>query len=90
MLSRYRVLQQQRGGRGGFSVVSSPANSLGLPLERIDASFAKPRSDSFAYDGILGGSVSQKDVFETTTRPLLPSVLMGVNSTVFVYGQTGR
>ena len=45
------------------------------------------RPDRFSYDGVLGGDVSQQQVYDECVGPLIPSVLTGVNATVLAYGQ---
>lgn len=47
------------------------------------------RPDRFSFDGLLGASASQQEVYETCVAPLVPSVLDGVNATVLAFGQTG-
>ena len=37
-----------------------------------------------------GLSVSQKQLYDKTTRPLIGDVLQGFNATVFAYGPTGN
>ena len=51
----------------------------------------KPRvkDQTFAFDRIFDQNTSQGEVYESTTRNLLDSVLDGYNATVFAYGATG-
>ncbi|QGN15685.1 hypothetical protein FIM1_2378 [Kluyveromyces marxianus] len=43
----------------------------------------------FIFDKIFDTDVTQQEVYQNTTRPLLDSVLDGYNGTVFAYGATG-
>lgn len=43
----------------------------------------------FVFDNVCGQSATNKDVFETTTKDMLASLMEGYNCSVFVYGATG-
>lgn len=47
------------------------------------------REHRFVFDKLFDMLASQDDIFNSTTRPLLDSVLDGYNATVFAYGATG-
>ena len=47
------------------------------------------KDQTFGFDRIFDENVTQGDVYEATTRPLLDNVLDGYNATVFAYGATG-
>lgn len=47
------------------------------------------REHKFVFDRLFDEDASQNDVYQSTTRPLLDSVLDGYNATVFAYGATG-
>lgn len=47
------------------------------------------REHRFVFDRLFDQNTSQDEVFNSTTRPLLDSVLDGYNATVFAYGATG-
>ncbi|GAB1211448.1 hypothetical protein ATERTT37_000563 [Aspergillus terreus] len=47
------------------------------------------KDQTFAFDRIFDQNASQGEVYESTTRTLLDSVLDGYNATVFAYGATG-
>lgn len=58
----------------------------------VDKSSVIIKSDpprSFAFDGVLGESSTQQDVFESLGRMVGSSCLAGYNGSVYVYGQTG-
>ncbi|CAG5058509.1 unnamed protein product [Parnassius apollo] len=43
----------------------------------------------FVFDHVCGHKSTNKDVFETTTKEILVSLMEGYNCSVFVYGATG-
>uniref|UniRef100_A0A1I7TJI6 Kinesin-like protein n=1 Tax=Caenorhabditis tropicalis TaxID=1561998 RepID=A0A1I7TJI6_9PELO len=43
----------------------------------------------FEFDATFGAVSNQEDVHETTTGPIVDSVVQGYNATVFAYGATG-
>ena len=47
------------------------------------------KDQTFGFDRIFDENTTQGDVYESTTRALLDSVLDGYNATVFAYGATG-
>lgn len=47
------------------------------------------KDQTFAFDRIFDQNANQGEVYESTTRSLLDSVLDGYNATVFAYGATG-
>lgn len=47
------------------------------------------KDQTFCFDRIYDQNASQGEVYESTTRGLLDSVLDGYNATVFAYGATG-
>ena len=47
------------------------------------------KDQTFGFDRIFDENASQDDVYSSTTKPLLDSVLGGYNATVFAYGATG-
>ncbi len=47
------------------------------------------REHRFVFDKLFDEDVEQQEVYESTTKPLLDTVLEGFNSTVFAYGATG-
>ncbi|KAF2875862.1 P-loop containing nucleoside triphosphate hydrolase protein [Massariosphaeria phaeospora] len=64
------------------------------PVQRFSRSLIGPsgkrvKDQTFAFDRVFDESTTQGDVYESTTKPLLDSVLDGYNATVFAYGATG-
>jgi kinesin family protein 18/19 len=63
------------------------------PVQKFSRSLVptgkKVKDQVFAFDRIFDDKVSQVEVYEGTTKPLLDSVMDGYNATVFAYGATG-
>ncbi|KAJ4299721.1 tubulin-dependent ATPase kip3 [Kalmusia sp. IMI 367209] len=63
------------------------------PVQRFSRSVLpqgkRVKDQTFAFDRVFDENTSQGDVYESTTKPLLDSVLDGYNATVFAYGATG-
>ena len=68
---------EERGGAGGGARKRRPFLSK------------KYKDLRFAFDRIFDETSSQREVFETTTKPILDGLLDGVNCSVFAYGATG-
>ena len=49
----------------------------------------RSKDQTFGFDRVFDENTSQGEVYESTTRNLLDSVLDGYNATVFAYGATG-
>ena len=49
----------------------------------------RSKDQTFGFDRVFDENTTQGDVYESTTRTLLDSVLDGYNATVFAYGATG-
>ena len=47
------------------------------------------KDQTFVFDRVFDDNTTQGDVYESTTRNLLDSVMDGYNATVFAYGATG-
>ncbi|KDO28873.1 hypothetical protein SPRG_05744 [Saprolegnia parasitica CBS 223.65] len=43
----------------------------------------------FKFDGLIGMTAKQEEVFDRIGRPCVENALSGFNSTIFAYGQTG-
>ncbi len=43
----------------------------------------------YNFDTVFSPSASQREVFDSTLKPVIKEVLFGYESTVFAYGQTG-
>jgi len=63
------------------------------PVQRFSKSVfpqgKRVKDQTFMFDKVFDENTSQNDVYESTTKGLLDSVLDGFNATVFAYGATG-
>jgi kinesin family protein 18/19 len=63
------------------------------PIQRFSRSVVpqgkRVKDQAFMFDRVFDDNTTQNDVYESTTRGLLDSVLDGFNATVFAYGATG-
>lgn len=63
------------------------------PVQRFSRSVVpngkKVKDQVFAFDRVFDDNITQSEVYESTTKNLLDSVLDGYNATVFAYGATG-
>ena len=75
---------------GGYSCIAK------IDLSNATISITDPRPDSlgdpqkvFTFDSVFNEHVPQIDIYNTTARHIVDSVLEGYNGTIFAYGQTG-
>ncbi|XP_041859765.1 kinesin-like protein KIF3B [Melanotaenia boesemani] len=62
----------------GQIIVRNPREASAAELPKI-----------FTFDSVYDWNSKQIDLYDETFRPLVDSVLMGFNGTIFAYGQTG-
>lgn len=91
---------QPRGIRKIIDVVDDrmlifdpPETNPLVQMQRKAFPNAKPssriREHRFVFDKLFDMETTQADVYESTAKPLLDSILNGFNATVFAYGATG-
>ncbi|KAI9755787.1 MAG: hypothetical protein M4579_004150 [Chaenotheca gracillima] len=63
------------------------------PMQRFSRSVVptsrRVKDQTFAFDKVFDENTTQGDVYDSTTKNLLDSVMDGFNATVFAYGATG-
>lgn len=64
------------------------------PIQRFSRSVVpnmgkRVKDQQFAFDRVFDENTTQAEVYESTTRGLMDSVMEGYNATVFAYGATG-
>jgi hypothetical protein len=74
---RVRPLTSQEIGQGGKSVLKVTAPEIRLGERR------------FTYDAVFDDDVTQQDLYQQVSAPLLTSFVDGYNATIMAYGQTG-
>ena len=63
-------------------IVSSDPNTINKKTNLI-------KEHQFFFDYVFGPSSTQEEVYQNTTKKLLPGIIDGLNATVFAYGATG-
>ena len=63
-------------------IVSSDPNSMNKKTNLI-------KEHQFFFDYVFSQSSTQEEVYQNTTKQLLPGIIDGFNATVFAYGATG-
>ncbi|KAJ3207036.1 Kinesin-like protein kif3a [Dinochytrium kinnereticum] len=70
-----------------------PSGKQSKSLQQASVSILDPKNQdppkSFTFDSVFDWNCRQLDVYNTTARPIVESVLNGYNGTIFAYGQTG-
>ena len=84
---RLRPLNEREKKHGTLPVVS--ASTADRKVTVIKGTGSRQVKSSYKFDNIFTAFSSQEDVFEATLKPVIRDVLMGFESTVFAYGQTG-
>ncbi|KAL9072954.1 MAG: hypothetical protein Q9157_004905, partial [Trypethelium eluteriae] len=87
----------QKGLRSIIKVVDEKCLVFDPPEDNPVQKFSKSivpqgkrvKDQTFGFDRVFDDNTSQGDVYDSTTKSLLDSVLDGYNATVFAYGATG-
>jgi Kinesin motor domain len=80
-------LNDREKKHGTLPVVSASTNDKTVTV--IKGSGNRQAKTSYKFDNVFTAFSSQEEVFEATLQPVIRDVLMGFESTVFAYGQTG-
>ncbi|KAI8794146.1 kinesin protein KIF19 [Biomphalaria glabrata] len=91
---RIRPMAQDEILQGANPAAYKVENNMVVLLDPADDSddilrANRSREKQYVFDSIFDGTCSQKDVYEETTKFLIPNVTSGYNATVFAYGPTG-
>ncbi|KAH9504088.1 Kinesin-like protein kif19 [Bulinus truncatus] len=91
---RIRPMAQDEILQGANPAAYKVENNMVVLLDPADDSddilrANRSREKQFVFDCIFDGTCTQKDVYEETTKFLIPNVTSGYNATVFAYGPTG-
>ncbi|KAM4031532.1 kinesin-like protein KIF3B isoform 1-T2 [Anomaloglossus baeobatrachus] len=73
----------------GFDKVVDVDVKLGQVAVRIQKGASNELPKTFTFDAVYDGNSKQVELYDETFRPLVDSVLLGFNGTIFAYGQTG-
>jgi Kinesin motor domain len=84
---RLRPLNDKEKKHGTLPVVSASTNDKTVTV--IKGSGSRQVKTSYKFDHVFTAFSTQEEVFQATLQPVIRDVLMGFESTVFAYGQTG-
>ncbi|CAH2303052.1 kinesin KIF3B [Pelobates cultripes] len=73
----------------GFEKVVNVDVKLGQVSVKITKGSANELPKTFTFDAVYDSNSKQVELYDETFRPLVDSVLLGFNGTIFAYGQTG-
>uniref|UniRef100_A0A8C5PVY2 Kinesin-like protein n=1 Tax=Leptobrachium leishanense TaxID=445787 RepID=A0A8C5PVY2_9ANUR len=73
----------------GFERVVDVDVKLGQVWVKINKGAGHELPKSFTFDAVYDSNSKQVELYDETFRPLVDSVLLGFNGTIFAYGQTG-
>jgi hypothetical protein len=76
---RIRPLTSQEAGEGGNSVLAVQQQQYGQQQQQQEIRLGQRR---FTYDAVFDSDVSQHDLYQSVSAPLLTSFLDGYNATV--------
>ncbi|KAI1897691.1 hypothetical protein AGOR_G00085890 [Albula goreensis] len=85
---RCRPLNRKEEATGYESIVDMDVK-LGQVALRNPKAPSGELLKTFTFDAVYDASSKQSDLYDETVRPLIDSVLLGFNGTIFAYGQTG-
>ena len=81
---RFRPVSRLEVAAGGQEVVQYAPDGQGVTLAHPESG----RSTGFAFQHVFPGGVTQAGVYAAAGKPVLESILAGVNACVMCYGQT--
>eukprot|EP00754_Rhynchopus_humris_P037064 Rhum_TRINITY_DN19165_c0_g1::Rhum_TRINITY_DN19165_c0_g1_i1::g.169366::m.169366 len=84
VLVRCRPLSQKEKDSGYRSSVDLDLTDSSVTVRHVCGD-----PDRWTFDGVVGASFSQKDIFSTYIVPMIESTMEGFNATIFAYGQSG-
>lgn len=85
---RLRPLNEREKKHGTLPVISASTNDKTVTVLR--GTGGRQARSQYKYDEIYTAFSTQSEVFEGTLKPVIKDVMMGYESTVFAYGQTGK
>ncbi|XP_038659317.1 kinesin-like protein KIF3B isoform X1 [Scyliorhinus canicula] len=74
---------------GGYGKVVDIDAKLGQILVKNPKAGPSELPKTFTFDAVYDYNSKQVELYDETFRPLVESVLLGFNGTIFAYGQTG-
>ncbi|RKO90944.1 P-loop containing nucleoside triphosphate hydrolase protein, partial [Blyttiomyces helicus] len=80
--------KEKAAGHSNIVNIDKSAATVSITDPRTSNAGADPPK-TFTFDSVFDWTCTQTDVYNTTARPIVESVLAGYNGTIFAYGQTG-
>ncbi|XP_072371071.1 kinesin-like protein KIF3B isoform X2 [Scyliorhinus torazame] len=74
---------------GGYGRIVDIDAKLGQILVKTPKAGPSELPKTFTFDAVYDYNSKQVELYDETFRPLVESVLLGFNGTIFAYGQTG-
>lgn len=87
VIVRCRPFSQKEAQEGHSNIVTIDKKSATVMVNDPKTKSESPKQ--FTFDSVFDMESTQLDVYNTTARPIVESVLDGYNGTIFAYGQTG-
>lgn len=85
---RCRPMSEREIGEGYERIVELNSNSGVVTLHNRKGGDVEAVKQ-YTFDAVYDWNSKQMDLYDETFRPLVDSVLLGFNGTIFAYGQTG-
>ncbi|CAH0394745.1 unnamed protein product [Bemisia tabaci] len=86
---RCRPMNQKEVEQGYNNVVEVYPDSSSVEIINPKDDNMKTNKKAFTFDAVHDWKSTQQSIYDELVRPLVDSVLMGFNGTIFAYGQTG-
>uniref|UniRef100_A0A8C7Z7P7 Kinesin-like protein n=1 Tax=Oryzias sinensis TaxID=183150 RepID=A0A8C7Z7P7_9TELE len=86
---RCRPMNEKERAAGFERVVSLDVKLGQIMVKNPREASANEPPKVFTFDSVYDWNSKQIDLYDETFRPLVDSVLLGFNGTIFAYGQTG-
>ncbi|RVE70293.1 hypothetical protein OJAV_G00062520 [Oryzias javanicus] len=86
---RCRPMNEKERAAGFERVVSLDVKLGQIMVKNPREASANEHPKVFTFDSVYDWDSKQIDLYDETFRPLVDSVLLGFNGTIFAYGQTG-
>ncbi|XP_059489445.1 kinesin-like protein KIF3B isoform X2 [Neocloeon triangulifer] len=75
--------------RAGFTSVVKVRQDRGVVEVFAPSGKSETPRREFTYDAVYGSDSRQQELYDEAFHPLIESVMLGFNGTIFAYGQTG-
>lgn len=88
VMVRCRPMNQKEVANGSKNCIEID-KSLNQVIARSSGESSTEQGRIFTYDAVYGIDSTQRQVYDEGAFPLVESVVLGYNGTIFAYGQTG-